>query len=146
MRLKYALHKGSPAADTVRRRRSLVMLTPLVDVVFILLVFFMLASSFLDRRVVGLLTPPAATQASGSSSTGAILIRIRRDGSLNFSGEPMTPVRLAQEVAGRAVGDTQVSYLVQPDAGVSLQRVVSVVDLLNSSGARRVSLLRRPRP
>ncbi len=30
-----------------RRRRSLISLTPLIDVVFILLVFFMLASSFL---------------------------------------------------------------------------------------------------
>ena len=145
MRLKYALHKGSPAADTIRRRRSLVMLTPLVDVVFILLVFFMLASSFLDRQVIGLLTPPSAIQSSGTP-TGAVLIRIRRDGSLNLSGQPMTPVQLAQEVAGRSVSDAQVSYLVQPDAGVSLQRVVSVVDLLNSSGARNVSLLRRPRP
>ena len=122
------------------------MLTPLVDVVFILLVFFMLASSFLDRQVIGLLTPPAATQSTGSSSEGAILIRIRPDGSLNFSGEPMTPVQLAQEVAGRSVRATESSYLVQPDPGVSLQRVVSLLDLLNNSGAENVSLLRRQRP
>ncbi|OOC09384.1 ExbD/TolR family protein, partial [Thioalkalivibrio halophilus] len=44
-----------PTLDTGRpRRRNLISLTPLIDVVFILLVFFMLASSFLDWRAVEL--------------------------------------------------------------------------------------------
>ena len=39
------------------RRRALIGLTPLIDVVFILLVFFMLASSFLDWRAIDLTAP-----------------------------------------------------------------------------------------
>jgi len=121
-----------------------VILTPLVDVVFILLVFFMLASSFADRRIINMLTPADADRAVWSNSSSALLVRLGRDGSLNLSGEQMSPAQLAQEVAGRSVGGTAYTYLVQPDNDVSLQQVVFVIDLLKSSGARTVSLARRP--
>ena len=141
----YRQRNGSKVEELIRRRRSLVILTPLVDVVFILLVFFMLASSFSDRRVIDMLTPAAAKEVAEADSIGVVLIRIGRDGSLNISGLPTTAVKLAQEVAMRSVGDIEYSYLVQPGAGVSLQEVVSLVDLLKSSGARSVSLTRKPR-
>ena len=140
----YRRNSGNTAEDVIRRRRSLVILTPLVDVVFILLVFFMLAANFSDLRVIDMLTPAAAKEATKADSVGVVLIRVGRNGSLNISGLPTTPVRLAQEVAMRSVGDVEYSYLVQPDRGVSLQEVVSVVDLLKTSGARSVSLTRRP--
>lgn len=142
----YKQRNASKTEEIIRRRRSLVILTPLVDVVFILLIFFMLASSFADRRVIDMLTPAAAKEAVEADSVGVILVRIGRDGSLNVSGLPTTAVNLAQEVAVRSVGDVEYSYLVQPDAGVSVQEVVSVVDLLKTSGAHSVSLTRKPGP
>lgn len=134
----------SRAEEAFRRRRSMVILTPLVDVVFILLVFFMLVSSFSDDRVINMLTPAAAKEATASESLGVVLIRIGQGGALNISGLPTTQVQLAQEVALRSVGDTKYSYLVQPGTGVSLQEVVSIVDLLKSSGAYSVALTRKP--
>lgn len=142
--LSYGQREDNTAEESVRRRRSLVILTPLVDVVFILLVFFMLASSFSDRRIIRMLTPAAAQRTTQSDPTGALLVRMRSDGTLNLSGVRMTPSQLAQEVAGRSVSGVPYSYLVQPDQGVSLQQVVSVVDLLRASGAHAVSLTRRP--
>lgn len=129
----------------MRRRRSLLILTPLVDVVFILLIFFMLASSYSDRQVISMLTPAAAEKATVTGSANAVLIRIGRDGRLNLSGEPMGPTQLAQEVAMRSLGEKEFVYLVQPDREVNLQQVVVVLDLLQSSGARNVSLTRKPR-
>ena len=134
----------SRTEEAFRRRRAMVILTPLVDVVFILLVFFMLVSSFTDNRVINMLTPTAAKDATGAESLGVVLVRIGRDGALNISGLPTTKVQLAQEVALRSVGDIKYSYLVQPDTGVSLQEVVSMVDLLKSSGAHSVALTRKP--
>jgi hypothetical protein len=43
-----------------RRRRALISMTPLIDVVFILLIFFMLASSFLNWRSSGWILPARA--------------------------------------------------------------------------------------
>ena len=52
-------------AAAAQKKRPLISLTPLIDVVFILLVFFMLASSFLDWRSIDLSTPAAAEAARG---------------------------------------------------------------------------------
>lgn len=143
-RASFTQRVDTKAEEALRRRRAMVILTPLVDVVFILLVFFMLVSSFTDSRVINMLTPTAAKQAVKTEALGLVLIRIGRDGALNMSGLPTTEVQLAQEVALRTVGDTKYSYLVQPDSGVSLQQVVSIVDLLKSSGAHSVALTRKP--
>ena len=137
------LLKDKDLNEAARKRRSMVILTPLVDVVFILLIFFMLASSFSDYRVIGLLTPAGTKQAVGSDEPSAVLIRVSRDGSLDFSGKKMTGTQVAQEIASRSGKGDPLTYLVQPGAEVSLQQVINIVDLLKSSGARNVSLTRR---
>jgi biopolymer transport protein ExbD len=141
----YGLRKDREAEEAARKRRSLVILTPLVDIVFILLIFFMLASSFADHRVIGLLTPAGTRQAAESDFPSAVLIRVGKDGSLDLSGQPMSDIRIAQEVARRSRLDNSLSFLVQPNLGVSLQQVITVVDLLKSAGARNISLTSRPR-
>jgi biopolymer transport protein ExbD len=140
----YGLRKDREAEEAARKRRSLVILTPLVDIVFILLIFFMLASSFADQRVIGLLTPAETRPAVGPDIPSAVLIRVGRDGSLDLSGQRMSDVHIAQEVARRSRADGTLSFLVQPNQGVSLQRVITVVDLLKSSGARNISLTSKP--
>lgn len=80
------------------RRRPLISLTPLIDVVFILLVFFMLASSFLDWRAIDL-TPPARA-GSGALMEGAMLVDVRPDG-LRLSGERLDLETLAGRVEAR---------------------------------------------
>lgn len=140
----YGQLKDREIEEAARKRRSLVILTPLVDIVFILLIFFMLASSFADHRVIGFLTPAGAKQATASEQPSAVLIRVGTDGSLDMSGQSLSKVRIAEEVARRSLTEDELNYLVQPNRGVSVQQVISVVDLLKSSGARNVSLTGRP--
>jgi biopolymer transport protein ExbD len=94
--------------------------------------------------VIGFLTPAGAKQATVSEQPSAVLIRVGTDGSLDMSGQPLSKVRIAEEVARRSLTDDELNYLVQPNRGVSVQQVISVVDLLKSSGARNVSLTGRP--
>ena len=126
---------GSPRA----RRRPLISLTPLIDVVFILLVFFMLASSFLDWRSIELDAPAQA--AAGSSMEGALLVEIRPDG-LRLSGETVSLDTLAERVAARVAAKADQRVLVEPAAGVSLQEAVQVLDRLAAAGADKLSLIR----
>ncbi len=126
--------------NSIRHRRPLVSLTPLVDVVFILLVFFMLASSFSDQRAVGLMTPAIAESARTSKT---VLLRVKRNGSLDLNGEPITVNQLQARAAQfiQTVGERQ--FLVQPDKGVALQRVVVVLDALYATGVQDISLVRK---
>lgn len=130
--------KSARLANSPARRRPLVGLTPLIDVVFILLLFFMLASSFLDLHSIALDAP---SRGGGQPTMeGALLVEVRRDG-IRLGGQYVTPQGLAQRVAARLEDNPDRRVLVRPAEGVSLQDTVSVLDRLTASGARNLSML-----
>lgn len=134
--------EDKPELTRVRSRRPLVSLTPLIDVVFILLVFFMLASSFSTERVIEMITA-AGPEPAEQGQAGAALVRIAADGAIDVNGEPVSRAALAERVGTWSVSEQPRRYLVQPAPGVTTQQAVSVLDLLKSSGAENVSLIRQ---
>ncbi|UHD14855.1 ExbD/TolR family protein [Thiocapsa bogorovii] len=120
-------------------RRRLIGLTPLIDVVFILLVFFMLASSLIKWQAVEMGAPASAT--AGTSLVGAWLVRVRPEG-LDLNAEAIAAAELSRRVASRIAEDPSQRILIQPAAGVSLQRLVDALDLLRDAGATDLTLLR----
>ena len=124
------------------RRRTLISLTPLIDVVFILLVFFMLASSFQEWRAIELVTPSRA-RAPGAPMVGALLVEVRPDG-LRLSAEPVSLEALVDRVGRRVTGQPDLRVLVKPAHGVALQETVRVLDALATTGVTGLSLIRDP--
>lgn len=129
-----------PSLRSSRRGRRMISLTPLIDVVFILLVFFMLASSFTDWRAISLATPPAATRAG--SSEGAMLVRVGPD-AIDVAGSAIDLPGLAAMLKERVAGKPDLRVLVQPQDGVELQRVVTVLDTAAAAGVTGLGLMRR---
>ncbi len=117
------------------RRRALISLTPLIDMVFILLVFFMLASSFVDERSISV----AASSAGTGGPKGALLVQVRADG-LRLGGHAMSLDAIAETVAGRVARMPDQRILVEPAPGVQLQAAVTVLDRLAAAGAQNLSL------
>ena len=126
---------------TAGRRRELISLTPLIDVVFILLVFFMLASSFLDWRSIELNAPGASS--GGSPLEGALLVEIRTDG-IRLSGEVVTHETLVRRIEDLLTRDSNRRVLVKPWAGVVMQDTVAVLDSLTAAGVTDLSLIADP--
>lgn len=126
-------------AGRTGRRRTLISLTPLIDVVFILLVFFMLASSFLNWRAIDLSLPPLAGGDKGLE--GAMLVEVLPDG-LRFGARPMDLPAIAARVEARLRQEPEQRVFVRPAAGVPLQRAVDVLDRLTAAGARNIALMR----
>lgn len=120
----------------------LIALTPLIDVVFILLVFFMLASSFLDWRAVDLRLTAGAGETSSESEV--LLVRLLADGSVSLNGAGLTESELEEQVLAAVAEDGDLPLIVRPEAGVELQRAVSLLDLLRRAGVTNVSLSRDP--
>lgn len=118
-----------------RRSRAAVSLTPLIDIVFILLIFFMLVSNLqstnrIDLRVSDRHSAP--TQAQDR----ALLVTVNRD-ALQLDGQPVSLAQLREQVALQP----QRQVALEPTDGVSLQRIVSILDQLRAAGASRVSFL-----
>lgn len=121
-----------------RRRRSLVSLTPLIDVVFILLVFFMLATSFLDWRSIVMDLPGAGSTVAEESP--ALVVSIHADGALLLEGETVEPNGLARRLSEFMAADPDRQVIVRPDDSVNLQRITQVVEQLQAAGAVRMRL------
>lgn len=120
------------------RRRALISLTPLIDVVFILLVFFMLASSFLDWRAIDLSAPASGDRAM--SSKGAMQVDILTDG-LRLGTKRLSLDEVAQRIGSRLEVEPDQRVIVRSAAGVPLQRAIDVLDRLTAAGAHRLSLV-----
>ncbi|WP_422367450.1 ExbD/TolR family protein [Pelagibius sp.] len=126
------------------KKRPLVSLTPLIDVVFILLIFFMLATSFLDWRAIDLSAPVQA--AAGPSAEGdALLIEILPN-ELRFASEPVSLDALTARVAERVADAPEQRVVIKPSTGVPLQRTVAVLDRVKAAGPSDVTLIRGAEP
>jgi len=129
-------------AAAATRRRPVISLTPLVDVVFILLVFFMLASSFLDWRYVTMDTPAARAAAPPSDVPSLVLVvsdeGIRLEDATVSEAEAIAAARRhLQEHPGVAVR-------LQPAGETPLQAVMNVLDALSGAGLEPLTLVRDP--
>lgn len=129
----------SRLANKVQRKRSLISLTPLIDVVFILLVFFMLASNFLQFRSFEL--SAAGPGAAKADRPAALTVAITADG-MTLEGRPVDAATLPARLTEALRGDQKRPVLVKPAAGVPLQRAISVLDLLRASGVEAATLTR----
>ncbi len=127
-------------ADLLPRRRALISLTPLIDVVFILLIFFMLASNFLEWRAINL-SAPAKAEGSTNSIEGSLLVEIRADG-LRMSGLALSLEELLGEVGEHLSKAPDRRIFVKPAPEISLQETITVLDALNDAGASTISLIK----
>lgn len=127
-----------------RRRRQLIGLTPLIDVVFILLIFFMLASSFSNWQSISLGVPGDGQANATDSDT--LVIRLLADGGLQLDGEPLNDVgALVSRLGNVFATEPERAVVVRPDESVTLQRIVRVVERLNAAGGSRISIKREAR-
>lgn len=122
------------------RRRSVISLTPLIDVVFILLVFFMLASSFLDWRSIELNATPAASAPAQRDSEPPLLSVSQTE--LKLDGEVTTLEQAIPQLQAQLRRHPEHVVRIQPLADTPLQPVVSVLDGLSEAGITQLTLIR----
>jgi biopolymer transport protein ExbD len=122
------------------RKRPLISLTPLIEVVFILLLFFMLASNFSQWRTIDVMTPVSG--GIQNDSEPSLLIQIESAGNIRLDGTPLTLDGLFGPAAAAIQQQPQRRIVVQPAADVSLQTIVSVLERLRAAGGQRIVLQR----
>ncbi len=114
-------------------------ITPLIDIIFLLLIFFMLTSSFITHEGIRVELP--VTRSPHALSTAKVLeITVLRDGGILLSGRPVTLSGLESWLAGRDSDLASLAFEIRSDKRAAVQTLVSVLELLRTHGASRVSL------
>jgi biopolymer transport protein ExbD len=124
----------------MRRRRQLISLTPLIDVVFILLLFFMLASNLTQWRRIDIET--AAANGSRHDDAAPLIVAIENNGAIRVEAVVLGVDAAIARVAAGLRRQPQRRVIVRPAPAVSVQTIVDVLRHLQTAGARHMTLQR----
>ena len=121
------------------RRETVLNLTPLIDVVFLLIIFFMLTTTF--RTVFqGIKVDLPTTTTPQEKIERNIIISITKDNHLYLDERKVTESELVQRLKKKLEGRGGL-VIVNADKDVLHGRVVEVMDLAKQAGADRLGIL-----
>ncbi|HET6363390.1 MAG TPA: biopolymer transporter ExbD [Gemmatimonadota bacterium] len=125
------------------RRKALINITSLIDVVFLLLLFYVVTSTFLERSGLDLTLPAAST--TGVARRDEVTLELDERGGTWLDGRPVDQASLesALEEALTAGGTERV--VLEADERVSHGRVVEAMDAARRAGASGLVVGTRPR-
>lgn len=117
------------------RKAKELMLTPLIDVVFILIIFFMLTTSFMKNESLELMLPSAGG-ATVDERQRLARIFIHDDGALSFGERRLEVPELNKVLKTIFSENAEQRVVVFSSPKVSMQRLVDVMDMVHVAGGR----------
>ena len=119
---------------------SIIKLTPLIDVLFILLIFAMLVTDHQKFRQINL---SVSTHSNNESqiTLDELVIHIRMDGELFIGNNRSTLVSILETIKHKKEKKPNVSILLSPDKGLPFFKFIKVVDQMRSSGITNFNII-----
>jgi len=135
-------------ADISRRHHdeplAAMNVVPLVDVMLVLLVIFIVTAPILTHAVK--IDLPKASSHVNITKPEHIEFGIREDGSLFWSGEPVTLEDLPARFAAEAAKLPQPELHIRADRHVHYEKVAQVMALAAKAGLVRIGFVSVPQP
>jgi len=133
-------------ADISRRRHGAPIadmnVVPLVDVMLVLLVIFIVTAPLLTHAVK--IDLPKASSSANLTKPEHIEFGIRADGSLFWSGEPVTLDELPARFAAEAVKQPQPELHIRADRLAHYGKVAQVMAAAANAGLVRIGVISDP--
>jgi biopolymer transport protein ExbD len=108
---------------------------PFIDIMLVLLTIVLTTSTFIASGAIGVQLPKAS--ASSPPDNQGIIIEINLSGALTLNQQPLELVDLDQRLV---TYPKQTQVLIRADAGLPLQRFVSVMDRFKTLGFHKLNL------
>ena len=112
---------------------------PLIDVSLILLIIFMVITPFLVQSQIQVNLPKSAEGSKGADEN-IITVQLAADGAVTVEGKLIKSGRLERELTLRLSKSYKKTVLVQADRTVSIDRVVTALDIAKKLGASKVGI------
>ena len=120
---------------------SEINITPLVDVMLVLLVVFIITAPLLTHKIK-LDLPNASAQVTVSQQP--VTVSLTDDGQLFIDREAVTHEQLTERLTVWAARTSSPSVELRADAGVMYERVVQVLQRIQSAGISKFAFVTEP--
>lgn len=126
--------------DFVRnsRTKAVIDMTPLVDIVFQLMIFFMLTTSFVPSQSLELLLPSLGGEVSKTKED--MRIQVTSSGHVTIDGVAVGRSALEDNILLRVAKNQDVRIGIYSTPGVSVQQLITVMDMVYAAGGRHVQV------
>ncbi|MCG8453161.1 MAG: biopolymer transporter ExbD [Spirochaetales bacterium] len=121
-----------------RRGRSGPLLTPLIDIIFLLVLFFMINTSFREERFIDVTLPESST--GEEASVEGLVVMLRADGSTAVNGVDIPWESLSGTLREQASQGLSDMVIVQADETVAFGKTVALLDRIREAGLEAASL------
>ena len=121
-----------------RRRSGGLLLTPLIDIIFLLTLFFVLNTSFRQEQYLDVNLPESET--SKDVQAVGIVLTLRQDGSTAIDGVEVAWESVTAALRERAEETGALEVIIRGDEAVSYGRAVAALDRVRLSGLESISL------
>ena len=124
------------------RRRAVINITSLIDVIFMLLLFFMITSTFLEQPGIKLELPAAKAEAVGEPQE--YVLTVDRQGALFLNRRPLDLESLEGAIREALPRMKDSALVLKADQGVTHGLVVRVMDLAKRGGVKKLIIGTKP--
>jgi len=125
------------------RRKALINITSLIDVVFLLLIFFVVTSTFLERPGLDLSLPAASP--TEVARRDEVTVELDAEGAMRLDGRQVTREALESEIQAALAASGTERVVLEADERVPHGRVVEAMDAARRAGATGLVVATRPR-
>lgn len=122
------------------RRTKPIQLTPLIDVVFLLIVFFMLSTTFIRIESMELGLPGKGEGKGNVVGKSPLVIDVAGNGGVYWQHVLVLPTTLRAKLEGELKRDPKRKVLVRSGKGITVQKLVSVLDIVYLAGVKDVAV------
>lgn len=124
------------------RKQSLppqLMLSPMIDMIFLLLVFFIVSTMYMSEiKTIPIRLPVAQNSETVSKSNFAVTVK--KDGVLYLEDNKIEMKQLVANAAAESKRDAAFSVIIRADGEANYKTVIKLMDELKGAGVTRFGL------
>jgi biopolymer transport protein ExbD len=125
----------------IPRRRSRIVIIPLIDIMFFLLASFMMISLQMSRTANIKVNLPSATQAAQDYKPDMVNITVDKSGAVWLEKRPITMPDLSAVLTSRFHADTNLPVYISGDRDTLHGDMVRVYEVVRAAGIQKVSFM-----
>ena len=119
------------------------MLSPMIDMIFLLLVFFIVSTMYMSEvKTISLALPMAKYSETLKKSN--FTVSLKKDGTLYLEDAPIELAPLLDRVKEEVKSNTAFSVTIRADEEASYKRVIALIDVLKGAGVTNLGLATDP--
>jgi biopolymer transport protein ExbD len=128
-------------SSPIPRRRTRIVIIPLIDIMFFLLASFMMVSLQMSRTANIQVDLPSATQAQQDYKPDMINIAVDKSGAIWLAKKEISAAELALVLSNRFRADTNLPVYISGDKDTLHGDMVNVYQTVRAAGVQKVAFM-----